>query len=187
MDVGTLPADVSSISELVVRGPGDCRAFYFCKPFQLISIAAQLIQAAWDSYRVEVIEMNGIKMLALVAMTGLGLTAVAGSRSEAQISVSIGAAPVCPYGYYDYAPYNCSPYGYYGPQYFTGGTFIGVGPWFNGPTEFHGTVNNSYDPQHGYHGPMPRTGDRAAAQEHAAPFKGNEERDGRGHVSDGKK
>ena len=34
--------------------------------------------------------------------------------AHAQVSVNIGAAPDCPYGYYDVAPYDCAPYGYYG-------------------------------------------------------------------------
>ncbi len=49
--------------------------------------------------------------------------------------VVVGPAPVCPYGYYDYYPYACAPYGYYGPDWFSGGVFIGAGPWFHG---FHG-------------------------------------------------
>src|ERR1700730_6965332 len=44
--------------------------------------------------------------------------------------VYYGAAPVCTYGYYDYYPYACAPYGYYGPDWFEGGVFIGAGPWF---------------------------------------------------------
>ena len=35
------------------------------------------------------------------------------SAMKAQVEVGIGIAPICPYGYYDYAPYQCSPYGYY--------------------------------------------------------------------------
>jgi len=131
--------------------------------------------------------MHGIKTLALVAVAGLALTAAATPRTEAQVSVSIGEAPVCPYGYYDYAPYSCAPYGYYGPQWFNGGVFIGVGPWFHGPADFHGTVNNRFDPQHGYKGPVPHAGDHPAAPAHAPAFKGNEERDGRGHVAGGRK
>ena len=76
--------------------------------------------------------------------------AVCGERAApAQISVGIGVAPVCPYGYYDYAPYNCSPYGYYGPDWFTGGLFIGAGPWFHGGHGFYGHVDNRYDPRNG--------------------------------------
>src|SRR5713226_7915389 len=43
-----------------------------------------------------------------------------------------GPAPVCAYGYYDYYPYACAPYGYYGADWFAGGVFIGAGPWFHG-------------------------------------------------------
>ena len=27
-------------------------------------------------------------------------------------------------------PYACAPYGYYGPDWFAGGVFIGAGPWY---------------------------------------------------------
>ena len=59
--------------------------------------------------------------LAVALMTGV-------STAPGQISVSIGVEPVCPYGYFDYAPYDCAPYGYYGPDFFVGGLFIGAGP-----------------------------------------------------------
>jgi hypothetical protein len=51
------------------------------------------------------------------------------SAAHAQVIVSIGVPPVCAYGYYDYAPYACSPYGFYGPGYFYNGIFLGMGPW----------------------------------------------------------
>lgn len=98
-------------------------------------------------------------------------------EAPAQVSVSIGVAPVCPYGYFDYAPYDCAPYGYYGPDWFVGGVFIGAGPWFHGPREFYGHVDNRYDPHYGYHGPLPERG-----AERFNHFHGNEARDGRGHV-----
>src|SRR5579864_7006478 len=41
-----------------------------------------------------------------------------------------GVAPVCDWGYYPYYPYACAPYGYYGPSWFSGGVFIGAGPWY---------------------------------------------------------
>lgn len=104
-------------------------------------------------------------------------------KAQAQISVEVGVAPDCPYGYYDYAPSSCVPDGYYGPEWFTGGVFMGVGPWFHGPENFKGTVDSSFDPQHGYNGPAPKVGDKAAAQRRdPAQFKGNETRDGRGHT-----
>ena len=120
--------------------------------------------------------MNSLKVLALSAVSAALLSA--GSVAPAQISVSIGGGPpVCPYGYFDYAPYDCAPYGYYGPDWFVGGVFLGAGPWFHGPHGFYGHVDNRYDPRNGYHGPLPERG--AAPFQH---FQGNEARDGQGHV-----
>jgi len=79
----------------------------------------------------------------------------------AQVAVDIGVAPVCPYGYFDYPPYDCAPYGYYGPDWFIGGVFIGAGPWFHGHPGFYGHVDNRFDPHHGYNGPVPMRGQRA--------------------------
>lgn len=97
--------------------------------------------------------------------------------AQAQVSINIGVAPICPYGYFDYAPYNCAPYGYYGPDWFIGGVFIGAGPWFHGQPGFYGHVDNRYDPHHGYRGPLPARGAQPFNTFHA-----NEARDGRGHV-----
>jgi hypothetical protein len=119
--------------------------------------------------------MRHIKSLALSAITLALLSA--GSVAPAQVSINIGVAPVCPYGYFDYAPYDCAPYGYYGPDWFAGGLFIGAGPWFHGHRGFYGHVDNRYDPHYGYHGPMPERG--AQPFQH---FHGNEARDGQGHI-----
>jgi hypothetical protein len=100
--------------------------------------------------------------------------------APAQISIQFGAEPSCPYGYYDYAPYNCSPYGYYGPDWFQGGMFIGAGHWYRGGGHFYGHVDNRYDPHHGYRGPYPQRG-----EEPFNHFHGNEARDGRGHSGHG--
>jgi uncharacterized membrane protein YgcG len=98
--------------------------------------------------------------------------------APSQVVVGIGAAPICPYGYFDYAPYDCAPYGYYGPDWFDGGgLFIGAGPWFHGPHGFYGHVDNRFDPHNGYHGPLPGRG--AQQFNH---FQGNEARDGHGNV-----
>jgi hypothetical protein len=132
--------------------------------------------------------MNRLKYLAIAAVVGFLFTATA-PKSQAQVSINIGVAPVCPYGYFDYAPYACAPYGYYGPEWFVGGVFIGAGPWFHGPANFHGHVNNHFDPQHGYHGPMPERGAKVDPHRpagHVSHFKGNETRDGRGHVNAGR-
>jgi hypothetical protein len=97
--------------------------------------------------------------------------------AQVSVGVNIGVAPVCPYGYFDYAPYDCAPYGYYGPDWFVGGVFVGAGPWFHGRRGFWGHVDNRYDPNHGYHGPLPERGARPFYH-----FQGNEARDGHGNV-----
>ncbi len=133
--------------------------------------------------------MDKFKYFALATVAGICFAATA-PQAKAQISINIGAAPVCPYGYYDYAPYSCAPYGYYGPEWFHGGVFVGAGPWFHGPAHFNGHVDNRFDPQHGYHGSLPRRGDRpepAKRVDHISNFKGNEMRDGHGHPGGGEK
>ena len=127
--------------------------------------------------------MNIFKYLALIAVAGFFFMVTA-PKIAAQVSigvnlggVGVGVEPVCPYGYYDYAPHDCAPYGYYGPDWFVGGVFLGAGPWFHGPRGFFGHVDNRYDAHYGYHGPLPGRGE--------APFNhfhGNEARDGRGHI-----
>jgi hypothetical protein len=127
--------------------------------------------------------MRGFRFLALAAVAAILCTATV-SRTQAQVEVNVGAAPDCPYGYYDYAPYNCVPDGYYGSEWFNSGVFIGVGPWFHGPKDFQGKVDNHYDPQHGYNGDMPKRGDKPSpTRKSAGDFKGNESRDGRGHTA----
>ena len=131
--------------------------------------------------------MRGLRFLMLAAVAGICFTATA-PRVQAQVSVSIGVEPSCPYGYYDVAPYGCAATGYYGPEWFNGGTFIGAGPWFHGANNFRGNVNNSFHPDHGYKGPLPKTGEKAEPSKRvdSAHFKGNEERDGRGHATEAK-
>jgi len=126
---------------------------------------------------------------ALAAIAGICFTVTA-PKVDAQVSVEIGAAPECPYGYYDSTPYGCAPYGYYGSEWFHGGVFIGAGPWFHGSDNFRGHVNNRYHPEHGYKGPTPQRGERAEPSKRVdkvAHFKGNEVRDGRGHPVGGKR
>lgn len=108
---------------------------------------------------------------------------------EAQ-QVSLDLEPLCPYGYYDYAPYACAPYGYYGPEWFSDGLFIGAGPWFDGPADFRGHVDSRFDVHHGYHDALPQRGDRPEPSkrlDQIEHFKGNEMRDGRGHVAESRR
>jgi len=84
------------------------------------------------------------------------------SNSEpAQVSVNIGAARFARMATSTTPRTNCAPYGYYGPEWFTGGVLIGVGPWFHGPHDFHGNVDNRFDPHHGYGRSFPERGDKA--------------------------
>jgi hypothetical protein len=149
----------------------------FTDPWPFISVSSShynfgiLVAILWGEEK----HMRYIKFLALPALMAALLSMP--STAHAQVSINIGAAPACPYGYYDFAPYNCAPYGYYGPEWFSGGVFIGAGPWFHGAHDFYGHVDNRFDPHHGYHGPHPERGDRAFNH-----FRGNEMRDGRGHA-----
>ena len=121
--------------------------------------------------------MFKMSALAFAVFVASLLCSVPLAQAQVEVGVNIGPAPVCPYGYFDYAPYDCAPYGYYGPDWFVGRVFIGAGPWFHGPHGFHGHVDNRFDPHHGYNGPLPGRG-----AERFNHFQANEARDGRGNV-----
>ncbi len=82
--------------------------------------------------------MKTLRYSSLMIVTA-GLFMATAHSAAAQVSVSIGEPPVCPYGYYEVPPYNCAPDGYYGPEWFSGGIFVGAGPWFHGPEHFYGS------------------------------------------------
>ena len=135
----------------------------------------------------EIFPMSSIKFVlsGVVAAACLAMSPVTTAPAQVSIGVNFGPEPSCPYGYYDYAPYNCAPDGYYAPQWFVGGHFVGAGHWFHGPANFHGSVNNHFDPQHGYKGPTPNRGEANPHPGKVTAFKGNESRDGRsGHADD---
>lgn len=116
-------------------------------------------------------------------------------KADAQISIQIGPPPVCPYGYYDYAPYRCAPVGFYGPGYFYNGIFLGVGPWANwgyahgwGRHRFVGPRGGRYYPRHRYYQGHRYAGRReyrgyGRGHEHAMHDRGHEHggHEGRGH------
>ena len=120
--------------------------------------------------------MHFFKVLSMSAIVAAGLLAAGQRADAAQVSVSIGPAPVCPYGYYEAPPYRCAPDGYYGPEWFSGGVFIGAGPWHR--DRFYGEVDHHYDYRHGYHGAFPERGAQPA--EHRREFHGNARHDTRG-------
>jgi len=87
--------------------------------------------------------MKYFRFLALLGV--LALLPLSVTPAHAQVSVGIGfgpgyygGPPVCQWGYYDYSPYACAPYGFYGPNWFSGGIFIGAGPWFHPYRGFYG-------------------------------------------------
>ena len=126
--------------------------------------------------------MRGLKYAFIATCASLFMASVSAvPAAKAQISVGIGVAPACPYGYYDYAPYNCAPYGYYGPEWFNGGVFIGAGPWFHGHDGFYGHVNHAYDPHYGYHGAFPAHGGYHEPADHFHSFHATHMADGHGH------
>jgi len=94
--------------------------------------------------------MRYLKYAALFGLLAFGFT----GSAKAQVRVAMGVGPVygavygppvCAYGYYDYYPYACAPYGYYGPDWFVNGIFIGAGPWY------HGYYGRGFYPR-GYYG-----------------------------------
>ena len=122
--------------------------------------------------------MRILKQLCLLTVTA-GLFAAAGRPACAQVSVNIGEPPVCPYGYYEVPPYNCAPDGYYGPEWFSGGLFIGAGPWFHGPEHFYGHVDHHFDYRPRLSRPMPARGEHPG--DHRMEFHGAAMHDPRGH------
>lgn len=116
--------------------------------------------------------------LAAAAAFFLALTAPS-ARAQVTFGVQIGSPPPCPYGYFDYPPYDCAPFGYYGPQWFANGVFIGAGPWYRGDDDdFHGWVNRSYDPRYGYRGELPHRGERPDWDRHRGwehSFRGDDD------------
>ena len=96
-------------------------------------------------------------------LMGVLLFAAAGARAQVSVGIGLGPAyvgppPVCAYGYYPNPPYACAPYGYYGPDYFADGVFIGAGPWFHGfyGPRYNGSVDGRGFYNRGSFGPAPR-------------------------------
>ena len=113
-----------------------------------------------------------MRLPVLLGILTAGISAVTmGCGGPTHVGVAVGYdAPVCPYGYFETPPYACAPDGYYGPEWFSGGVFVGAGPWYHGPERFYGHVDHAYDVRKGYHGPLPNRGEQPAAQR--VPFRG---------------
>ncbi len=121
--------------------------------------------------------VRSLKAALFTTAAAIGFSLIAPGPAKAQVSFGVnvgGPAPVCPYGYYGFAPYNCAPYGYYGPQWFNSGVFLGAGPWYHGRQGFYGPVNHGYDPRYGYHGGYPEHGGYREPPDHFQNFHGND-------------
>ena len=133
--------------------------------------------------------MKSLTWFASTAVFGMFLMAATPPQAKAQVSfgIHIGPEPACPYGYFDYAPYRCAPFGYYGPHWFVNGAFIGAGPWFHGPEGFRGDIDRHYDPRYGYRGAFPHRGEHPDWDHHhdwERHFRGNESREEHRHDHD---
>ncbi len=125
------------------------------------------------------VRLTGVKIsIALGILAVCAVIFATNCASHVGFAVA-GGPPVCPYGYYEGPPYNCAPDGYYGPEWFSGGVFLGAGPWFHGPRRFYGHVDHALDYREGYHGSFPARGERPA--ERRAEFHGQAMHDFRGH------
>lgn len=119
--------------------------------------------------------MRILKTLITTAALLAGLAMA--STAHAQVYVNIGVQPVCPYGYYGYAPYSCAPMGFYGPGYFHNGIFLGMGPW-GGWGYSHGWGGHRFNGEGGgnYHGGPGRAsyrGDNGGPQRGGTQFHNN--------------
>lgn len=124
--------------------------------------------------------MRSLKFLAVSAAAAALFCVAPKSEAQATVAVQIGPAPTCPYGYYGYAPYHCAPRGYYGPEWFESGSFVGAGPWYHREHEFHGHVDERYDEHNGYRGPYP------GREEHYRAYEQNEFHGNTWHDTNGK-
>lgn len=110
-----------------------------------------------------------MRYLKYAALFGILLFAAGNANAQVRVGVGIGvgpvgvavgAAPVCAYGYYGYYPYACAPYGYYGPNYFVHGVFIGAGPWYRSyyghPYYRHAYYGHGYTREGYYNHPINR-------------------------------
>ncbi len=122
-------------------------------------------------------QVRSVRNAVLTAAATVGLALAAPVHASAQVSFGVnigGPAPVCPYGYYGYYPYQCAPSGYYGPEWFNGGFFLGAGPWYHGRPGGYGAVNHDFDPRYGYHGGFPNRGEHVDVHNNYNNFHAND-------------
>ena len=128
--------------------------------------------------------MKYLRYAALLASLALPL---AYSQAEVRVGVGIGfggyvaGPPVCAYGYYPDYPYDCAPYGYFGPSWFANGIFIGAGPWYGwGYPSYGRYYGRRFDRDFGRHGFEGRGFDRHGFDGRGPGFRGGFEGRGSG-------
>src|SRR3989449_8028774 len=119
----------------------------FCPFWSLTIWVLRQIRSTWkradpDGFRTNIRALaraKKMRYLKYVALLAICMFAAAAPSHAQRVVVGVGVgpgyygpAPVCAYSYYGYYPYACAPDGYYGPDYFMSGVFIGAGPWFHG-------------------------------------------------------
>ena len=117
--------------------------------------------------------MNAFRSFTLATLVALCLAGLSG-QARAQVAEGIGPEPVCPYGFYDVPPYACAPYGYYGPDWFADGLFIGAGPWSHGSHDFHEGADHRSDEHLAGIGHEGFGGHEGGFSGHAGGFGGHE-------------
>jgi len=98
--------------------------------------------------------MRKVRWFLIAMLVILPFAAVSAANAQVGVGVGVGPAvvespayygpPDCSWGYYSYYPYACAPYGYYGPSWFAGGLFIGVGPWYGWGRGGYGYAGRGY-------------------------------------------
>jgi hypothetical protein len=96
----------------------------------------QVERSRKDGFRTRGFAMKYLKYVAMLAVLMVPLAFTQAAQAQVSFGIGIGPGyaygpPVCEYGYYSYYPYACAPYGYYGPDFFVNGVFIGAGPWYH--------------------------------------------------------
>src|SRR5258708_11911804 len=96
--------------------------------------------------------MYALRRLALAASVA-GVHFASAANADDPLGDGLDDEPACPYGYYDFAPYDCAPYGYYGSEWFAGGIFICTRPWFHRPRHLLRPLDQHFHGPHGYISP----------------------------------
>ena len=82
------------------------------------------------------------KVFALIFATLTLVLLCSAPAGSAQVSINIGVAPECPYGYFSYPPIRLRALRLLRARLVCWRGVLGAGPWFHGPAHFSGHVDN---------------------------------------------